>query len=216
MLFISWTLCQVCLFEFIQGGGTKLIKLCKGRAQAIKVWEPLLQRIQFKMDVLYIRSLLSFLLGLYWSLILFCYCEMLNSVATLLAYLYDISTIYSWLAIGTGKETVFGFSKVSQWLLHCNHSIPALSLLLYLDFSDDSSEGYSEFSFTLERIKRYNLYNNSIQFTIIVNCIEVFRIFAIQLLLLSDWNFTELLIAFCIIPVFCSDTTTHLGANFKL
>jgi hypothetical protein len=41
MLFIGWTLCQICLFEFIWvEGGAMFMKLFKG-AQAIKVWEPL-------------------------------------------------------------------------------------------------------------------------------------------------------------------------------
>jgi hypothetical protein len=41
MLFISWTSCQLCLFEFIWvEGGVKFMKHLKG-AQAIKVWEPL-------------------------------------------------------------------------------------------------------------------------------------------------------------------------------
>jgi hypothetical protein len=40
MLFISWTLCQICLFEFIRvQGGVKFMKHFKG-AQATKVWEP--------------------------------------------------------------------------------------------------------------------------------------------------------------------------------
>jgi hypothetical protein len=41
MLFISGTLSQICLFEFIRvEGGVKFMEHFKG-AQAIKVWEPL-------------------------------------------------------------------------------------------------------------------------------------------------------------------------------
>jgi hypothetical protein len=41
MLFISWTLCKICLFEFIRvEEGVKFIKHFKGGgAQAINIWE---------------------------------------------------------------------------------------------------------------------------------------------------------------------------------
>jgi hypothetical protein len=45
MLFISWTLCQTRLFEFIRvEGGVKIMKHFKGEAQGIKVWEPMLYK----------------------------------------------------------------------------------------------------------------------------------------------------------------------------